>query len=164
MPNPYLVAANGRRFAGFATAVLVVIIDPANDRFLLLESPAKRGRPGWEVVNGAVDEDETLETAAYREVAEEAGADVGIRLLATVHAYNWRYDDVVTELVSIVFVAEYLGGEVTPGDDMAGCAPRWFSLDELRAVGPLIPAEIGIFEKALRDFHYVRSGNTIERS
>ena len=42
--QPELVAANGRRFAGFAAAVLVFIIDPSTRRFLLLSSPAKRGR------------------------------------------------------------------------------------------------------------------------
>ena len=40
--QPELVAANGRRFAGFAAAVLVFIIDPSTRRFLLLSSPAKR--------------------------------------------------------------------------------------------------------------------------
>jgi hypothetical protein len=48
--QPELVSADGRRFAGFAAAVLVFIVDPLTRRFLLLSSPAKRLRPGWEAV------------------------------------------------------------------------------------------------------------------
>jgi hypothetical protein len=40
--QPELVGANGRRFAGFAAAVLVFIVDPVTRRFLLLSSLAER--------------------------------------------------------------------------------------------------------------------------
>jgi 8-oxo-dGTP pyrophosphatase MutT (NUDIX family) len=156
VPNPEIVAANGRRFATFAAAVLVFIVDPTTEKFLLLESPAKRGRPGWEIVNGGVEADETLEEAARREVAEEAGPDVAINVVGTVYAESWRYDDVVTHMISVAFLAEYLGGQITPGDDMAGCTPRWFTLDELRAIDAagvgLIPESIDLFERAARLF------------
>ena len=70
--QPELVAANGRRFAGFAAAVLAFIIDPSTRRFLLLSSPAKRGRAGWEIVNGGLEGGETLIDGVTREVAHEA--------------------------------------------------------------------------------------------
>lgn len=76
MSETRLVAVNGRQFATFAAAVFVYIIDPGTHRFLLMSSPAKRGRPGWEVVGGAVEEGETLAEAVVREVAEEAGPAV----------------------------------------------------------------------------------------
>jgi 8-oxo-dGTP pyrophosphatase MutT (NUDIX family) len=156
VPGPEIVAANGRRFATFAAAVLVFIVDPATEKFLLLESPAKRGRPGWEIVNGGVEADETLEQAALREVSEEAGPAARVRLRGTVYAETWRYDDVVTHMTSVAFLADYLGGEIVPGDDMAGCAPRWFTLEELRALDArgvaLIPESIDQFERAARLF------------
>ena len=41
--QPELVAANGRRFAGFAAAVLVFIIDPSTRRFLRLAARRQSG-------------------------------------------------------------------------------------------------------------------------
>ena len=110
MVQPELVSAQGRRFAGFAAAVLAFIIDPSTRRFLLLSSPSKRPRPGWEVVNGGVEQEETLLAALRREVAEEAGPAVQLEVLGTVHAWSWHYDDQIPHMLSIAFVATYLGG------------------------------------------------------
>ena len=151
--QPELVAANGRRFAGFAGAVLVFIVDPTTRRFLLLSSPAKRRRPGWEIVNGGVEAGETLMAALHREVAEEAGPDVRLHVHGTVHAWTWRYDDQVTHLMSTAFVASYLGGDVVPGDDMAGSEVRWASLEEVEQLATetgLIPDGVWLFERALQ--------------
>jgi 8-oxo-dGTP pyrophosphatase MutT (NUDIX family) len=154
--QPELVAANGRRFAGFAAAVLVFIIDPSTRRFLLLSSPAKREREGWEIVNGGLEGGETLIDGVTREVAEEAGRAVQLQVLGTVHASTWRYDHLIPHMISTFFVASYLGGEVIPGDDMAGCETRWATLDEvndLAAAGlALVPDEVWLFERALQCF------------
>ena len=154
--QPELVASNGRRFAGFAAAVLVFIIDPQTRRFLMLNSPPKRARPGWEIVNGGLEAGETVLEGVLREVAEEAGPEVMIRPLGTVHAWTYRYDELVPHMISIAFVASYLGGDVVPGDDMAGMEVRWMSLDEVRssaAAGQsLIPDEVWLFERALQCF------------
>ena len=154
--QPELVATNGRRFPGFAAAVLVFIIDPSTRRLLLLSSPAKRGRPGWEIVNGGLDADETLLEGLAREVAEEAGPDVRLRVLGCVHASTWRYDDAVTHMISTFFVASYLGGEVVPGDDMAGSDLRWVTQDEaasMFAAGTaLVPEEAWVFDRAFECF------------
>ena len=146
--QPELVGANGRRFAGFAAAVLVFIVDPSTRRFLLLSSPAKRGRPGWEIVNGGLEAGETPLDGVRREVAEEAGPDVRIRVLGSVHTWSYRYDDSVTHMLSLAFVASYLGGDVVPGDDMAGSDVRWASLDEVRSLPALIPEDVWLFERA----------------
>ena len=154
--QPELVAANGRRFPGFATAVMAFIVDPSTRRFLLLSSPAKRARPGWEIVNGGVEAGETQLEGLMREVAEEAGTDVRLRVLGTVHAWSYRYDDQVTHLLTTAYVATYLGGEVAPGDDMAGSEVRWASLEEIRELSEsgtgLIPPGVWIFERALQCF------------
>ena len=155
-PQPALVGTNGRRFAGFAAAVLVFIVDPGTRRFLLLSSPSKRARPGWEVVNGGMEAGETVLEAVLRESAEEAGPSVALQPLGTVHAWTWRYDDAVTHMLSIAFVCAYLGGEVVPGDDMAASEVRWASLDEVRSIASagdgLIPSDVWIFERALESF------------
>ena len=135
---------------------LVFIIDPSTRGFLLLSSPAKREGAGWEIVNGGLEGGETLIDGVTREVAEEVGPAVELRVLGTVHASTWRYDDLIPHMISTFFVASYLGGEVTPGDDMAGCEARWATLDEvngLAAAGTaLIPAGMWLFERALQCF------------
>ena len=75
-------------------------------------------------------------------------------VLGTVHAFTLRYDDEVQHLVT-AFVAAYLGGDVDPGDEMAGSAVRWATLDdvqELERSGSLIPEHSSIFERALECF------------
>jgi ADP-ribose pyrophosphatase YjhB (NUDIX family) len=152
--QPELVGLNGRRFAGFAAAVLVFVIDPVTRRVLLLRS-SRRVR-GWEVVNGGLEAGETLEQGALREVGEEAGPDVRIELLGVCHANTWHYDDAIPHMISVFFVARYLGGEVVPGDDMAGAEVRWATRDEVTAVVAggerLVPEEPWLFERAFQCF------------
>lgn len=129
-------------------------MDPTTRRFLLLSSPAKRKRAGWEIVNGGLEAGETLLDGALREVAEEAGPDVRIDVVGTVHAWTYRYDDAVPHMLSVAFAATYLGGDVVAGDDMRGCEVRWATLDEVREVAEddgtaLIPEEAWLFERAL---------------
>jgi 8-oxo-dGTP pyrophosphatase MutT (NUDIX family) len=164
--QPELVAVNGRRFAGFAAAVLVFIIDPASRRLLLLSSPAKRGRPGWEIVNGGLEAGETLLEGVAREVAEEAGPSVRLQVLGCVHASTWRYDAAVTHMISTFFVASYLGGSIEPGDDMAGSEVRWASQDEVAALiadgTATVPEETWLFDRAFECFDtWVASGVTL---
>ncbi|MEO5567964.1 MAG: NUDIX domain-containing protein [Gemmatimonadaceae bacterium] len=133
--------------------MIVLIIDAPTRRFLMLRSPPKRGRPGWEAVNGAIESGEALVEAVEREVAEEAGPGLAIEHLGAVDAWTYHYDDLVPHMISIAFAAKYLSGEVVPGDDMAGCEVRWTTIDELRdleAIGvALIPENISTFERAL---------------
>jgi 8-oxo-dGTP pyrophosphatase MutT (NUDIX family)/GNAT superfamily N-acetyltransferase len=152
--QPELVGANGRRFAGFAAAVLVFIVDPATRRVLLLRSP-RRSR-GWEIVNGGLEAGETLEEGALREVGEEAGPDVRVELLGVCHASTWHYDDEIPHMLSTFFVARYLGGDVVPGDDMAGSDVWWASVEEIAGVVAsgerVVPEEPGMFERAVDCF------------
>ena len=154
--QPELVGDNGRRFAGFAAAVLVFIIDPSTRRFLLLSSPPKRGRPGWEIVNGGLDAGESVLEGVRREVAEEAGPEVALRVLGSVHSWTYRYDSSVTHMLSLAFVGAYEGGDVVPGDDMTGSMVWWASLDEVRSLAAagdgLIPEDVWVFERALSLF------------
>lgn len=162
--QPHLVAVNGRRFAGFAAAVLVFIIDPPTRRFLLFSSPSKRRRPGWEIVSGGLESEETPLAGLTREVAEEVGPEVRLDVLGTVHVWSWRYDDSVTHMLSIAFVASYVDGQVVPGDDMLGSEVRWATLDEIQGLvasgSGLVPRELWLFERALQCFDLWSSVDT----
>ena len=130
MPPSIETADRQRRFACAPVALLAFIIDPS-ERFLLLSSPSRDG--GWEVVNGALEAGETLIGGTLREAYEEAGPDLRLRPLGTLHASAFHYDDNVRHMLSISFLLAYEGGTVTPGDDMAGSDYGWFRLDELES-------------------------------
>ena len=151
--QPEIVTSKGRRFACSPGAVLGIVVNE-QERILLLSSPIASG--GWEVINGALEAGETVLEGALREVAEEAGAQVQVRPLGVVHAITFHYDDVAQFMISINYLFEYLGGPVEPGDDMAGSAFRWWSLEELREERPLllVPGneQLWILERAVELF------------
>ena len=131
MRQPVMVAADGQcEFACFPAAILAFIVDD-DDRVLLLSSPFRRG--GWQVVPGAIEEGESPMAALLREVAEEAGPAVSIRPVASVHTQLHRFDAAVPAMLSIAYVATYLGGEVLPGSDMATSNVRWVTVAGDRA-------------------------------
>ncbi|HNT75605.1 MAG TPA: NUDIX hydrolase [Anaerolineae bacterium] len=128
--QPTVTTVNGsRQFPCFPVAVLSYIINE-REEFLLLAHPQRKG--WWEVVNGGMDAGETVLDCALREAHEEAGPDLRLRPLGVIHAYNFHYDANVTYMFSINYLLAYEGGEVQPGDDMAGSRVGWFSLDALQ--------------------------------
>mgnify|MGYP001562733441 CR=1 FL=1 len=66
-----------------------------------------------------------------RETAEEIGASVKVRPLGVAHAWTYRFDDVVRQMIDVAWVMAYEGGEVIPGSDMAGSEWRWWIPDEV---------------------------------
>ena len=54
-----------------------------------------------------------------------------VRPLGTVHVSAFHYDERVRYMLSVAFLLAYEGGEIQPGDDMAGSEFRWWSLDEI---------------------------------
>ena len=117
-----------RRFACSAAGILVFIVDE-KERILLLSHPQRKGR--WEVINGALEAEETILEGAIRETREEIGKDVRVHPLGTVHAYTFRYDANVQYMISLCYLMAYEGGQVLPGDDMKGSQVQWWSLEEL---------------------------------
>jgi 8-oxo-dGTP pyrophosphatase MutT (NUDIX family) len=144
-----MIAADGQReFSCFPAAILGFVIN-ADDEILVLSHPDRDG--GWEVINGAVEEGESPVAALLREVSEEAGPDVRIRPVASVHTWLHRFDPAVPAMVSIAYVATYLGGDVVPGSDMAKSEVRWVSLREVQSgkLPLLVPSQSWIFQRAL---------------
>ena len=139
--QPMITAANGiRQFACSSAAVLVFVVNEA-DEVLLLTHP--HWPELWEVVNGALERDETILAGALRELHEEIGAAVQVRPLGTVHAYTHAYDERIQHMITICYLMAYEAGAIEPGDDMAGSAYRWWSLADLDAARPrlLVPMD-----------------------
>ncbi len=124
-----ITTTNGKRaFACYPIAILVFIVDE-QERILMLAHPQRQG--GWEVINGAMEAEETILQGALRETAEEAGPGIRVRPLGTVHVQNFHYDEAVRYMFSVSYLMAYEGGEVIPGDDMQGSEYRWWSIKEL---------------------------------
>lgn len=127
--QPTLQAANGRTFATVPIALQAILINQ-QEQILLLNSPTRK--QGWQVVSGGLEAGETVQDGTLREVREELGTAVRVRPLGVVHAQSFHYDESVRYMVGIYSLLAYEGGDIVPGDDMAGSEMRWFSLAELQ--------------------------------
>jgi len=88
----------------------------------------KRRNPpyGWALPGGFVDEGETVEDAARREILEET--NLNARLETLLYVYSDPRRDSRQHTLSIVFIGE-ASGEPLAGDDAAEAA--YFALDDL---------------------------------
>jgi 8-oxo-dGTP pyrophosphatase MutT (NUDIX family) len=162
MSHPIITGKSGRQFAAHAAGLIALIIDQ-QERFLMLSSPKHAGK--WEPVNGAYDANETILEGLKREIREEAGTEIQVRPISAVHSYNFRYDEIVPKMVSIVFLFEYLGGEVIPGDDMADSQIKWMSLEEINSGDYEIIApsqQNWVYERAVKFYHLLKDEMPVE--
>ena len=103
----------------------------------------QRGRPPaqglWAIPGGSVRLGETLQAAAEREILEETG--VVIRAGEPVFVFDViRHDEqgrVRYHYVIVDLAAEYVSGEISPGDDAADA--RWVRQEEVSRL-PVNPA------------------------
>lgn len=162
MSYPIVTGKSGRKFAAHVAGLIALIIDK-QERFLMLSSPKRAGK--WEPVNGAYDADETILDGLRREIREEAGTAIQIRPITAVHSYNFRYDEIVPKMMSIIFLFEYLGGEVIAGDDMAGSEIKWMSLEEINGGDYKIIApstQNWVYERAIKFYRLLKDETPVE--
>jgi ADP-ribose pyrophosphatase len=94
-----------------------------------------RGKPPavnlWSIPGGSVELGETLQEATEREIREEAG--ITIRAREPVYTFDVlerdNKDNVRFHYVIVDLAADYISGELRPGDDAIDV--RWFSADEV---------------------------------
>ena len=112
------------------TADCVVFgVDSHGVRHLLLVRRGKEPFQGmWALPGGFLNMDETLEACARRELREETGLDVSVRL-EELKSYSAVGRDPRGRTVSVAFWAEVPLAEVCGGDDAA--VARWFALDQV---------------------------------
>lgn len=101
---------------------------PVKDGKVLL---AKRGRDpfkgAWDIIGGFMDADELPEDAAIREAKEETGLDVKITSLLGI--YIDRYGENGDYTLNLHYIAEVIGGEMKPMDDVADL--EWVPINDV---------------------------------
>ena len=96
---------------------------------LLIQRGGERFAGSWALPGGFLEEDETLEACAARELKEETGLETGpLRLFGT---YSAPGRDPRGRTVTVAFwtKASEGSGALAAGDDAADC--RWFPLNQL---------------------------------
>jgi 8-oxo-dGTP pyrophosphatase MutT (NUDIX family) len=149
-----------RRFARFPVGVAMTVVDDRG-RILLFEDPDSGS---LEIPSGAVEDGETIIDAVRRELTEELGPWCTWHPVATVHTYTIRYD-AETDLISVVYLVAFDGGNVSPSDDAEGSIVRWIrrcDLDPLRD-RVTVPSEHRILDLAL-DLWATRHSNLRART
>ncbi len=118
-----------------------------DDRLLLVRRASRRGRGNWQVPGGFVEQDETIEQAVVREVAEEAGVDTQVQGVLGVRN---RYDPDNGNSIYIVLLLSPLMGDPQPDQQEVDRA-EYFTLDEILAL-PQVPAiNLEVARRALAD-------------
>ena len=134
---PIITTAAGRRLPCYPASVLAFIVD-SWDRFLLLRQP---GQPGWEVVSGALEPDETVPKAVLREVKEEVGLEFLAIYLGVLDTFTSVFDANLPPLISICCLLRHRGGEIRPGKAVSDAEFRWWDLSELDNIDLAVPRD-----------------------
>ncbi len=111
------------------TDIILFKLDEGCAEVLLIERAHAPFEGSWALPGGFVDEGEDLEAAALRELQEETGiSGVALEQLRTFGAPG---RDPRGWTVSIAFVGEVKGDDVSPTPASDAREVRWFAIDDL---------------------------------
>ncbi|UCE05960.1 MAG: NUDIX hydrolase [bacterium] len=105
-------------------AVAVILMN--NQQIVLVKRKYQPRKGAWSLPAGFMEFDETTEQTAIREAKEETNLDIKVKELFGVFP---GFDDPRAHVVLIVYWAEIVNGQLTPGDDAEEV--RFFSLNKL---------------------------------
>jgi bifunctional NMN adenylyltransferase/nudix hydrolase len=119
------------QFTSCKATVDMAIVDFKNQRFLFGRKP---GRPLLCFVGGFSDTNNTsYEDDGIREVKEETTLDVtDPQYIGSTLIDDERYRDEDDKIKTLLFMAEYKGGEPVASDDLDGGEVRWVGFNELK--------------------------------
>lgn len=111
-----------------ADCVIFGIADDGQRRLLLVQRGRDPFAGMWAFPGGFLEENETLEQCARRELKEETGLDSPVRF-EELKSFSAVDRDPRGRTITVAFLAEVPLSQVKGGDDAAEA--RWFSLDEI---------------------------------
>jgi 8-oxo-dGTP pyrophosphatase MutT (NUDIX family) len=125
-------------------AARLLLLSPAGRVLLLRLEPSFR-EPFWVTPGGGLDDGETIELAARRELLEEVGRDdleIGPRLWTRDVEFTWEEWHVrQREHTFLVLADREFDAVVTHADIEPIVGSGWFDADELRALGETVYPE-----------------------
>jgi bifunctional NMN adenylyltransferase/nudix hydrolase len=120
-----------QRYPVAYSTVDILVYDPKENRVLFGRKP---DATAWRLIGGFVDPtDDSFETAALRELVEEAGFTVGLdglRYIGSQKIDDWRYRNNPSEkIITHLYVGFYYHGGIKAGSDLAEVG--WFDYDRI---------------------------------
>ena len=127
------------------------------DGELLLTHWNEEGRTGWTLPGGGLEDYETAEEAAVREIREETGFDaelvtpLGIDSKFVKPADRWEPNGRGFHALRIIYIARVVGGALTHEIGGSSDEARWVPLDQVGDLPTvsLVPAAIDLLLKRL---------------
>ena len=95
---------------------------------MLAARRTRRGELAWGLAKGGIEEGETTEDAAVREVREETGLDAEIEAVLGETRYFYVWEDVRVRKTVHFFLMRRTGGDIDDRDDEMEDV-RWFPLE-----------------------------------
>jgi bifunctional NMN adenylyltransferase/nudix hydrolase len=125
-----MVYAHQQSYAKVFPTVDVAVFRDGHNEILLGKKAAENK---WRLIGGFVDPDDAdFAAAAKRELQEECGAVSTGDLIyeGSFRIDDWRYRYEPDKIISTLFSAEYVSGEILPSDDIEEAT--WIALDALQ--------------------------------
>ena len=122
-----------------------LIYDNESDKVLLVNNKSSNRTDNWSMPGGLVEDGETLEEAAIREVKEETGYTVQVRDVLAVNECIFLEKE--EHAIFFTFRAEILGGNLEIKDNNEILEIRWFDILE---ADKLMPYHKGGLRKLLQ--------------
>lgn len=127
------------------------------DGELLLSHWNEGGRTGWTLPGGGLEDYETAEDAAVREIREETGYDAELVTLLGIDSWyikpedRWTPNGRAFHNLRIIYVARIIGGVLTHETAGSSDEARWVPLDEVGELPTvsLVPVAIDLLLKRL---------------
>jgi NAD+ diphosphatase len=111
----------GKHYYFNAKPTIALILTDQDDKLLLTKRAHEPFKGWWDLPGGFVEEDETLEQAAQRELKEETGVSITDFSYIGSFKEDYHFRDEIVSVVAAVFTCKlHRDDSITVGDDVLG--------------------------------------------